>query len=136
MINDLLIEPDSLRLHDAGEVSVGVRLPWYRAVPLSCIVDAIVDVDDTPLAGHTLTIDGHTHRPADLPALTDDSWFPTDTLTVRGRLPRALEAGGEHRVRVTLHLHIPYIVTAHGVLLIEEVRELAMTAREAVEVAA
>jgi hypothetical protein len=49
----------------------------------------------------------------------------TDSLTVTGDLD--VSPDGEHDVAVDLKLYIPYIVTDHGVLMIDEAREERMT---------
>jgi hypothetical protein len=63
-------------------------------------------------------MNGREFRLDELPEGTDEWWFPTDSAVVSGDL--ALQPDREHDVEVDLRLYIPYIVTAHGVLLIEE----------------
>ena len=127
MINDRLIEPDSLRVAP-GRVSVDVRIPWYRAIPASCIAGVSVSVDGRPLPAESVRfeLNDRERRLEEFPALLDESWFTTDALTVSGDLD--VPAGAEHDVAVNLKLYIPYIVTAHGVLMIDESREERMTA--------
>jgi hypothetical protein len=126
MINDRLIEPDSLRI-EPGRVSVDVRIPWYRAIPASCISDVSVTVDGRPVPAETIRceLNGRERRLGEFPDLLDESWFTTDSLTVTGDLDIA--ADEEHDVAVNLKLYIPYIVTDHGVLMIDESREARMT---------
>jgi hypothetical protein len=125
MINDRLIEPDSLVV-GPGDVSVGVRIPWYRAIPASCIHDVVVRIDGEPVPAETLRfeLNGRQRSRDDLPELVDESWFTTDVMTVTGDLEVAAQE--EHDVYVNLKLYIPYIVTAHGVLMIDESLELQM----------
>jgi hypothetical protein len=126
VINDRLIEPDSLRV-EPGRVSVDVRIPWYRAIPASCISDVTVSVDGRRVRAETVRceLNGRERRLEEFPDLLDESWFTTDSLTVSGELDVAAEE--EHDVAVNLKLFIPYIVTAHGVLMIDESREARMT---------
>jgi hypothetical protein len=126
MINDRLIEPDSLRIAP-GRVSVDVRIPWYRAIPASCISDVSVRVDgrDVPTETIRCELNGRERRLEELPELLDESWFTTDSLTVTGDLDVA--ADEEHDVAVNLKLYIPYIITDHGVLMIDESRQERMT---------
>jgi Domain of unknown function (DUF6379) len=119
VINDRLIEPDSLRI-GSGRVSVDIRIPWYRAIPASCIAGVSLSVDGHPVPAESLRCGLD-----EFPALLDESWFTTDSLTVSGELD--VPADGEHDVAVNLKLYIPYIVTAHGVLMIDESREERMT---------
>jgi hypothetical protein len=125
VINDRLIEPDSLVI-EPGTVSLEVRIPWYRAIPASCIADVGVRIDDQAVPAHTLRfgLNGRQRRREEFPELLDESWFTTDSLTVSGELD--LEPAASHDVRVNLKLFIPYIVTAHGVLMIDESLETTM----------
>ena len=126
MINDRLIEPDSLRI-EPGRVSVDVRIPWYRAIPASCISDVTVTVDGRPVPTETIrcALNGRERGLEEFPDLLDESWFTTDSLTVSGALDVAEE--GEHDVAVNLKLYIPYIITDHGVLMIDESRQERMS---------
>jgi hypothetical protein len=126
VINDRLIDPDSLVI-EPGTVSVDVRIPWYRAIPASCIHDVTVRIDGQTVPAESLSceLNGRRRRLDEFPALVDESWFTTDSLTVRGDLD--VEAGDHHDVFVNLKLFIPYIVTAHGVLMIDESLERQMT---------
>jgi hypothetical protein len=125
MINDRLIEPDSLTV-EPGTVSVGVRIPWYRAVPASCIAGVTLRVDgrDVPTDSLTFALNGAERRLSEFPALTEESWFPTDALTVTGDLD--VTPAERHDVFVGLQLYIPYIITDHGVLMIDESLETQM----------
>lgn len=132
MISDRLIEEGSL-VADGARTSVEVRIPWYRAVPASCIADVSFAVDGQapPADSVRVRLNGTERSLEELPALIDEQWFPTDSLTVSGDL--AVQPGVEHQVAVQLKLFIPYIVTAHGVLMIDEHKEMRMTARPARE---
>lgn len=127
MISDRLIEEDSLVV-DGGRVAIDVRIPWYRAVPASCIADVEFSVDGRkPEVGSVrCTLNGIERTIGEFPELVNEQWFPTDALRVSGDL--AVEVGVEHEVSVELKLFIPYIVTAHGVLMIDEKHSLRMTA--------
>jgi hypothetical protein len=126
VINDRLIEPGSLVI-EPGCVSVGVRIPWYRAIPASCIHDVTVSVDGQTVPAESLRfgLNGRNRGLGEFPDLVDESWFTTDSLIVSGDLD--LEAADQHDVFVNLKLYIPYIVTAHGVLMIDESLETTMT---------
>ena len=86
-MRDLIIEKDSLRL-DGNTLSVGVRMPWYRALPLSSVCDLVLDIDGMAInkeSTHWL-INGHNYREDELPPLYEDWWFVTDTATLSGTL--------------------------------------------------
>jgi hypothetical protein len=70
-------------------------------------------------------LNGRERQLAEFPDLVDEPWFTTDSLTVTGDLE--IEPAAEHDVFVNLKLYIPYIVTAHGVLQIDESLETKMT---------
>ena len=125
VINDRLIEPDSLVI-EPGRVSVEVRIPWYRAIPASCISDVAVRIDGKTVPPESLRfeLNGRERRREEFVDLVDESWFTTDPLRVSGDLDVA--AAGAHDVFVNLKLYIPYIVTDHGVLMIDESLEAQM----------
>lgn len=125
VINDRILEPDSLVI-EPGRVSVDVRIPWYRAIPASCIHDVTLRVDGRTVPPETLRceLNGVERRLDEFPELVDESWFTTDSLTVSGELD--VERSARHDVFMNLKLYIPYIVTAHGVLMIDESLETQM----------
>lgn len=128
MIPDRIIEPGTLRT-DGRRTWVEVRLPWYRALPASCISEVALVVDGVPAPQVSLrwAMNGRTFSIPDLADETDEWWFPVDSAVLSGDL--ALDhPESEHRVDVELTLYIPYIVTAHGVLRIEEHDSKAMPA--------
>ncbi len=120
MIPDRIIEQGTLRT-DGSRATVEVRLPWYRALPGSCISEVGFAIDGVPAAPDSLrwSMNGREFRIEELAGETDEWWFPTDSVVVSADLPVA-DDDREHRVDVDLKLYIPYIVTDHGVLRIEE----------------
>jgi hypothetical protein len=109
MMVDKLIEPDSLKLTQAG-FSVGVRLPWYRTVPLSTVelVSLKVDARSIPADSIRFAINGGEWRLQQLPELVDQQWFVIDTAELRVVDDR-LDRGSEHEVEVVLAVYPPYI---------------------------
>jgi hypothetical protein len=136
VIPDRIIEQGTLTT-DGSRVSVEVRLPWYRALPGSCIAGAklTVDGEQAPAASLRWRLNGTEFTFEQLSTNTDEWWFPVDSAVLSGDL--AVAAAGEHEVRVDLTLYIPYIVIADDeVLHIEEHDTKTMTARENQEVGA
>lgn len=121
MIPDRIIEQGTLTT-DGARSAVEVRIPWYRALPGSCIAGAVLRIDGVPAAEDSLrwTMNGRTFTFDELVDETDEWWFPTDSVVLSGDLP--IEAGdAEHEVDVDLKLYIPYIVIGENeVLHIEE----------------
>jgi hypothetical protein len=120
VIPDRIIEQGTLTT-DGARATVEVRLPWYRALPGSCISEVGFAVDGVPAKEDSLrwTMNGRTFRVEDLAGELDEWWFPTDSVVVSGDIP-VEGRNGDHTVDVELKLYIPYIVTDHGVLRIEE----------------
>ncbi len=137
MIPDRLIEQDTL-ISDGARSAVEVRIPWYRALPASCISEVTFAVDgvEAPADSIRWTMNGRTFRMAELVDDTDDWWFPVDSAVVSGDVALQ-ETVAEHRVDVELKLYIPYIVIGENeVLRIEEHDSKTMKARTEAEVAA
>jgi len=109
MMVDKIIEPDSLRALPRG-FSVGVRLPWYRTVPLSTVEIVSLKVDERQIPGGNIrfAINGGEWSLDELPALTEQDWFVIDTAELRVRDER-LESGSEHAVELVLAVFPPYI---------------------------
>ena len=116
---DRLIEQDTLRT-DGVRSSIEVRIPWYRALPASCIsgVELSVDGIEAPQESIRWTMNGHEFRLDELPERVDEWWYPADSAVVTADLPVSGE--GKHRIDVELKLFIPYIMTDQGVLEIHE----------------
>jgi hypothetical protein len=121
MIPDRIIEPDTLTT-DGHRAAVEVRIPWYRALPGSCIAGAVLRIDGVPAAEESLrwTINGRNFTFDELVDETGEWWFPTDSAVLSGDVP--VEADdAQHEVDVDLQLYIPYIIIGDGETLhIEE----------------
>jgi hypothetical protein len=132
VIPDRIIEQGTLTT-DGSRAAVEVRLPWYRALPASCIAGATLVVDgvEAPAASLRWEMNGRTFTFDELRPNTEEWWFPTDSAVLSGDL--TVGDGGEHEVEVDLVLYIPYIVIgANEVLHIEEHDAKTMTAGKAV----
>ncbi|MBC6495653.1 DUF6379 domain-containing protein [Microbacterium sp. 4-7] len=136
MIPDRIIEQGTLAV-DGTRASVEVRLPWYRALPGSCIAGATLTIDGVEAPSDSLRwrMNGREFRFDELLDETGEWWFPVDSAVLSGDLP--ITADDEHEVRVDLTLYIPYIIISDTETLhIEEHDTKTMTARQAQEVAA
>ena len=120
MMPEQIIERGTLTAR-GDRIGLSVRMPWYRALPLSSVadVDWTVDGQQVPRESLTWTVDGRTYRLDELPPRHDEWWYVLDSAVIEGDRPD-LDDRGEHEVRVTLGLYIPYITTDFGVLKIEE----------------
>jgi len=109
VIPDRIIEQGTLTI-DGPRTAVEVRLPWYRALPGSCIAGAKLSIDGVEAPAESLrwSMNG---REFGFPELVDETgewWFPTDSAVLSGELP--VSPGEDHEVRVDLTLFIPYII--------------------------
>ncbi len=132
MIPDRIIEQGTLSVSD-GRAAVEVRLPWYRALPGSCIAGARLTVDGVQAPEESLRwlMNGTEFTFDELRTNVDEWWFPTDSAVLSGDVD--VPADGEHEVSVDLVLYIPYIVISDSeVLHIEEHDTKTMTARQEV----
>ena len=127
MIPDRIIEQGTLTT-SGSRASVEVRIPWYRALPGSCIAGAVLTIDGVAVAQETLRwgMNGREFTLDELAVSVDEWWFPLDSAVLSGDVE--LGPGDEHSVDVDLTIFIPYIVTDHGVLHIEEHDRKTMTA--------
>ncbi|MDF2491747.1 MAG: hypothetical protein K0R60_403 [Microbacterium sp.] len=109
MIPDRIIEQGTLTT-DGTRAAVEVRLPWYRALPGSCIAGATLSVDGVEAPAESLrwTMNGREFTFDELATNTDEWWFPVDSAVLSGDV--AVEADAEHEVAVGLTLYIPYII--------------------------
>jgi hypothetical protein len=132
VIPDRIIEQGTLTT-DGSRAAVEVRLPWYRALPASCIAGATLTVDGVEAPAESLRweMNGKTFTFAELVPNTEEWWFPADSAVLSGDLE--VTEDGEHTVSVELVLYIPYIVIgADEVLHIEEKDTKTMPARPSV----
>ena len=117
MIPDRIIEQGTLRTA-GSRASVEVRLPWYRALPGSSVSEASLAIDGVAAESLIWSMNGREYRLEELADELEEWWFPTDSVVLSGDV--AVSDAAEHTVDVELKLYIPYIVTDHGVLRIEE----------------
>lgn len=121
MISEQMIERSELVLRN-GKVSVPVRMPWYRALPMSSVEDMEIQIDghDIDQASINWTVEGRTYSRAELAESWQNWWFPTDTAYMTGDLPAGFTPGSEATVTIRLGLYIPYINAGAGILKIVE----------------
>jgi hypothetical protein len=120
MLTDQVIADDSLRA-DGDGFAFDLRMPWYRALPLSCLegLEVKIDGDAVPSGELRLSLAGTSYTLSDLPPLHDEWWHVADAAEVRAPRPGGLPAG-EHELDVTVALRIPYIVESGHPLVMRE----------------
>ncbi|WP_460773022.1 C-glycoside deglycosidase beta subunit domain-containing protein [Microbacterium sp. GXF7504] len=121
LIPDRIIEQGTLRT-DGARAAVEVRIPWYRALPGSCIAGAALRIDGVEAPAESLRwrMNDREFTFAELVDDLDEWWFPADSAVLSGDLAVAADEE-EHVVEVDLQLYIPYIIISDSdVLRIEE----------------
>jgi hypothetical protein len=120
MLTDQVIADGSLRAVGDG-FRFDLRMPWYRALPLSCLegLEVKIDGEVVPSGELRLSLEGTSYALSDLPPLHDDWWYVADAAEVRAPRPGGLPAG-EHELDVTVALRIPYIVESGHPLVMRE----------------
>jgi len=120
MLTDQVIGDGSLK-SDGDGFRFDLRMPWYRALPLSSLEGLEVRVDGEPVPSEELrlSLGGTTYALSDLPPLFDDWWYVADPAEVRAPRSGGLSPG-EHELDVTIALRIPYIVESGHPLVMRE----------------
>jgi Domain of unknown function (DUF6379) len=120
VLTDQVIADDSLRA-DGESFVFDLRIPWYRALPLSSLegLDVRIDGETVPSEQLRLSLGGRTYALADLPPLYDEWWYVADAAEVQAPKPGGLRAG-DHELDVTVALRIPYIVESGHPLVMRE----------------
>jgi hypothetical protein len=110
-----VVRDDALRVRD-GQLTLAVRLPWYRSLPLSCLESVAVTIAGAPVAIRSVAVPGFC-GPVDGAAGSDATWDLRDPLDV------TLAADAQHgtvlALEVTVAVRIPYIQQAPGVPLVQ-----------------
>lgn len=109
MIPDRIIEQGTLTT-SGGRASVEVRIPWYRALPGSCIAGAALTIDGVSAPTESLRwrMNGREFTFDELSTNVEEWWFPLDSAVLSGEIP--VTDAAEHEVGVDLTLYIPYII--------------------------
>lgn len=121
MFPERLISEGSSRI-EADELHLALRLPWYRALPLSCVnrIDVALDGVAVPGAQVRITVNGREFAIEELAAEYDVWWYVLDDAPVRVvNAPLASSVAGP-RVTVTVGLVIPYLPVDGQPLQIQE----------------
>lgn len=110
---DELMLPDRARLSRSVDgdqrLLLPLRLPWYRQLPLSCIKQVSLTIDEDRIDPGDIRVsvgDGF-HTLDEAKALDMTWWFQLDTakFAVHDRIGLT---GGTHKVGLVLALQIPY----------------------------
>jgi hypothetical protein len=130
MFRDRLIVDDSLVAEQAG-YSLHARMPWYRALPLSCLVEVTLAVDGQTVPAEAITVetDGVALPLSATAQATDRPWFVVDDLVIRVAGP-PLADRSSHDVDLTVGLRLPYLPIKGEPLTMREHLHKTMPAKE------
>lgn len=98
-------------LHASGAgLAIDVRLPWYRALPLSVVDVPALRIDGTEIPREKLLLEvgGRDYRLDELPSQEERYWYVTDSAFLKVPGLKA-ETGSGHDIDLTIALKLPYI---------------------------
>jgi Domain of unknown function (DUF6379) len=109
MMVNRVISDNGLVVTDTG-VDIDIRVPWYRALPLSTVgvTEVAVDGKEVDLTSLTFEVNGKTYKLKELSKQFTEWWYVLDSayLHVPGL---TIERGSTHQVKVTVSIRPPYI---------------------------
>ena len=105
-----LLSDNSLKVTDEG-LDLAIRLPWYRALPLSTVEIKELRIDGQPIdaARMTIEINGKDFGLDMLQNLTNEYWFVLDSAILHIGYP-GVSRGREFDVELTVVIYPPYII--------------------------
>jgi len=108
--SEFLLSPTGFELH-GRQMRLQIRLPWYRALPLSVVEIGCLRLDgvEVPIGDIRITVNGRTVAASALGELTDEVWYVLDDALLEATLPAAPSGPAPHTVELTLKLFPPYI---------------------------
>lgn len=131
MLADRLVDDVPIE-QSADGFDVSVRMPWYRALPLSCVRGYSVTVDGTEYPAEQLrfVVNGEVFDDASIADRWQENWYVLDTAKIRVLGEQLAE--GTHQVDVGLSLQIPYLPIGPRALVITEHNSKELTTEVAV----
>ena len=104
-----VVSENGLRSTSDG-VSIDIRVPWYRSLPLSVVSIAEVKIDGEIIQPESLSLEanGRCFQLDELRSHSSEWWFVLDSalLHIKGK---HLTPGTEHTVTVGVGIRPPYI---------------------------
>ena len=109
MMVNRVISDNGLIVTDTG-VDIDIRLPWYRALPLSTVGVTEVEIDNRKidLVPLTFEVNGKQYKLSQLSDLYTEWWYVLDSAYLH--VPGANVVRGQHyQIKVTVAIRPPYI---------------------------
>lgn len=118
-----LVDDNSLRATQDG-YAVGVRLNWYRSLPLSCIEKVELALDGRPVGPSALRLEvnGRRYQLEELEDQVETFWFVQDSARLLVEQPGVVKEGETHTVEVEIALRFPYIPIGPDKFLVNTTR--------------
>lgn len=108
MLLDKVLEDGGLHSTENG-ITLRIRLPWYRSLPLSTVEITSLAIDDQPVPAKNIRFSLEQDEWAlnELPTLIDRYWFVLDSAELHIAAPRLTDV--THRVAIQVALYPPYV---------------------------
>lgn len=92
-----------------GRLALGVRLPWYRSLPLSVteIASLVIDGTKVPAEKIHLMLNGQRYSLDQVPEQVQEAWFVLDSAQLD--VDVTLDPAADHHIDLVVHLYPPYI---------------------------
>ncbi len=128
-----IVEDNSLRTGNDG-YEVGVRLNWYRSLPISCVEKVSLTLDGQPVDPGAICfeVNGKQFTLQEMEEGVEEFWFVQDTARVHVQDSGKIKPGEEHTIEAEIALRFPYIAVGPGKFLTIPTRcKTTQVAREA-----
>lgn len=113
MFEKYLVHPEDFRNIAKNSKIIGfqvkLRIPYYRGIPMSCVQEITLKLDDQPVPHEKMTIEvkRETFKYSELSTAINHRWEMSDTITVFVEKEGGLSKG-EHKVHGYVRLRISY----------------------------
>lgn len=113
-----IVEDNSLRATGDG-YEVGVRLNWYRSLPVSCVEKVALSLDGQPVdpAAIRFEVNDKQFTLDEMKDYVEEFWFVQDTARLHVQQPGKVKPGEQHTVEAEIALRFPYIAVGPGKFL-------------------
>jgi len=93
----------------SNHLELGVRLPWYRSLPLSVveIKDLTIDGQPVPDSKVRVALNDKVFTCTDLANQTGEFWYVLDSARLEVDWP--VDPASDHQIALTVNLYPPYI---------------------------
>ena len=104
-----------------GRLKIEIRMPWYRALPLSSVTDVKLEIDGQSYDADSIQfhVNNQAYALDELPPLHDDWWYVLDSAFLSVPVDDNFKAG-KHLVDLSLGLYIPYLPVGPFILVVHE----------------